>query len=115
MSFRFIIAINIFQREVEQVFLQHPAVAACVVTTLLDKQGRQRLAAAVQLHDGTVTAAELLDFYLLHGAVFATPSWLQDYAQLPRNGGGKPDRQRIARDLQQSYDASELALALGAA
>ncbi|MES2605176.1 MAG: class I adenylate-forming enzyme family protein, partial [Pseudomonadota bacterium] len=68
---------NIFRREVEQVLLRHPAVAACVVTALTCADGRQRLATAVQLQTGvSMGAAELLDFYLQHGAVFATPAWV---------------------------------------
>ena len=98
---------NIFQREVEQVFLQHPAVAACVVTKLLDHAGRTRLAAAIELRDGLTTSVNnLLDFYLKHGAVFATPSWLEIREQLPRNNGDKPDRPRIAHELQHHFERS---------
>ncbi|MEY3659943.1 MAG: hypothetical protein RLZZ169_768 [Pseudomonadota bacterium] len=95
---------NVYPREVEAVLLQHPAVRQVVVSALCLRDGRTRLAAAVQLQPGySLDASELLDFYLRHGAAYATPCWLEFWENLPCNAAGKFDLPRIRDTLQRHY------------
>jgi acyl-coenzyme A synthetase/AMP-(fatty) acid ligase len=96
---------NIFPREVEVVLLQHPMVAECVVCPVRIDDGKQRLAAMVVLLAGhSMDATTLLDFYLQYGAMFATPVCVEFCQWLPRNTGGKYDRDTCAGRLQAVYD-----------
>ena len=96
---------NIYPHEVEQVMRLNPAIKQCVVTPVTTVEGTQRLAVAVVMQPGaTADANELLDFYLVHGARFATPVSLQFWRELPRLPGKKIDRQRCAAELQKAYE-----------
>ncbi len=105
---------NVYPQEVEQILRAHPAVRMCIVAPIKLADGRQRLAAAIELESGeNVSANALMDFYLACGAIYATPAWVQFFACLPRNGGDKPDRISCMHCLQQGYDQSIAAVLVG--
>ena len=98
---------NVYPQEVELILREHPSIHFCIAAPIQLEDGRQRLAAAVELAAGaSVTANALVDFYLQRGAVYATPVWVQFFAALPRNGGDKPDRARCRHLLQLGYSLS---------
>lgn len=93
---------NVYPQQVEAVFIEHPAVAACVAAPLTLPDGRRRLGACLVMHPGqSPTTHELLDFYLLHGAHYAAPVCLLQVPQLPLTASGKPERARVAQWLQE--------------
>jgi acyl-coenzyme A synthetase/AMP-(fatty) acid ligase len=49
------------------------------------------------------TPAELIDWFLEHGALHAVPAWLLLGKGIPRNAAGKRDRLAVAELLQQDY------------
>ena len=52
------------------------------------------------------TQAQLLDYHLSNGAVYAAPGFIHVCASLPRLAGGKPDRRAIRRLLQETYNTA---------
>ena len=105
---------NVYPQEVENILKEHPAIRVCVVAPIKLSDGRLRLAAAVELAEAaSMSASELVDFYLERGAVYATPAWIRFVTSLPHNGGDKPDRTSCRRSLQQDYDQSILSLSAG--
>ncbi|HTQ98444.1 MAG TPA: class I adenylate-forming enzyme family protein [Candidatus Acidoferrum sp.] len=101
---------NIYPQEVEQVLVAHPAVTACVAQALTLAEGKQRLVVLVETGAGlSVTAAELIDFYLQRGALYAAPACVHFVERLPRLGTGKPDRQACAALLAGLVLAAEVA------
>jgi len=96
---------NVYPQDVEQVLLAHPAIALCIAAPVKLANGHQRLAVMAELTAGAnLSASALVDFYLQQGAVYATPAWVQFVANIPRNGGDKPDRIACASALQQHYE-----------
>ena len=76
--------------EIEEVLLEHPAVAECAVVGLPDVEWGERIAAAVVLHDGQVIDLQSLRTWahkLL--APHKVPSRLLVLDSLPRNAMGK--------------------------
>lgn len=95
---------NVYPADVEGVFLRHPDVADCMAAVLTLDKGRKRLGALVCLHtDSKQTPAALVDWFLEHGALHATPAWLLLGKGVPRNAAGKRDRLAVAELLQQDY------------
>jgi long-chain acyl-CoA synthetase len=96
---------NVYPADVEQVLLRHPEVSDCMAAALRLDKGRQRFGVMVCLRaDSTQTAAGLIDWFLVHGALYATPAWLLLAKGIPRNAAGKRDRLAVAALLQQDYE-----------
>jgi acyl-CoA synthetase (AMP-forming)/AMP-acid ligase II len=95
---------NVYPAELEQVFLQHSDVSDCMAAVMHLDKGRQRLGVLVCLRaDSGQTPAGLVDWFLVHGALHATPAWLVLGKGIPRNAAGKRDRLAVAALLQQDY------------
>lgn len=95
---------NVYPADVENVFLQHPDVADCMAAALRLAGGRRRLGVLVCLRPGSLaTPAGLVDWFLEHGALHATPAWLVLGKGIPRNAAGKRDRLAVAAILQDDY------------
>ncbi len=95
---------NVYPADVEQVFLQHPAVVDCMAAVLALDTGRTRLGVLVCLQaDSRATPAGLIDWFLEHGALHAVPAWLLLGKGIPLNAGGKRDRLAVAELLRQDY------------
>jgi acyl-CoA synthetase (AMP-forming)/AMP-acid ligase II len=81
---------NVFPREVEDLLLQHPAVADGVVIGVPDAEFGQRLRAYVVLKEhGEATDTELQDFVRARLARYKVPREVVFLAELPRNPTGK--------------------------
>jgi malonyl-CoA/methylmalonyl-CoA synthetase len=76
--------------EIEEVLLEHPAVAECAVVGLPDAEWGERIAAAVVLHDGQVIDLQSFRTWALKLlAPHKVPSRLLVLDSLPRNAMGK--------------------------
>ncbi len=98
---------NVYPQQVEAVFIEHPAVEACVAAPLQLQDGRRRLGVWLVLRRGIELGShELLDYYLQHGAHYAAPVFLLQADSVPATPSGKPERSVIAALLQEAYDMS---------
>jgi len=98
---------NVEPWQVEDVFFDHPAVADCVACPLKTRDGRRRMALMVESRAPLPPdQAQLLDFHMQSGAIYAAPGFIHVCRELPRLPSGKPDRRRIRRLLQEAYSAS---------
>lgn len=96
---------NVYPQQVEAVFIEHPAVQACVAAPLHLPDGRRRIGIYVVLTSGLeLTPHELLDYYLLHGAHYAAPVFMLLADSVPATWSGKPERVGITALLQKAYD-----------
>lgn len=87
---------KVYPQEVENVLVQHPAVAQACVVGLPDEEWGQRVAAAVVLHPETrVTAEDLARFCRKHLAGFKIPRRWVFVSELPRTASGKLDRRKV--------------------
>lgn len=98
---------NVEPWQVEDVFLDHPDILDCVASPLRMRDGRKRMALLVA-SQATVppTQAQLLDFHVRNGAIYAAPGFIHVCERLPRLPGGKPDRRAIRLLLQEAYNAA---------
>lgn len=88
---------NVYPAEVEQVLLQHPAVAECAVIGVPDDQwGEVGRAVVVPRGDATAVMEEILGFLNGKLARYKIPKSLVFAAELPRNGAGKLVKARLA-------------------
>ncbi|MGV3592677.1 MAG: class I adenylate-forming enzyme family protein [Gammaproteobacteria bacterium] len=95
---------NLYPVDVERVFLRHRDVADCMAALLTLDKGRRRLGVLVCLRPGSLaTSATLIDWYVEHGALHATPAWLVLGKGIPRNAAGKRDRLAVAAILEEDY------------
>ena len=90
---------KISPREVEEVLLQHPAVAQTVVFALPDQTLGQDVGAAVVLRDPAVTERELRQAVAARLANFKVPSRIIVLDALPLGATGKPQRIGLAEKL----------------
>ena len=82
--------VNIYPREVEEVLLQHPAVAEVAVFGRKHPDWGEEVVAAVSLHEGmSVTAGELDALCAAHIARFKKPKQYRFFDALPKNSYGK--------------------------
>jgi len=86
-------------REVEEVLLQHPAVAQAVVFAMPDKSLGQEVAAAVVLRDASVTEGQLRQSVAARLAHFKVPRRILTVNALPLGPTGKPQRIGLAEKL----------------
>jgi long-chain acyl-CoA synthetase len=85
--------VNIYPAEIEQVLIEHPAVADVGVFGIPDEEWGEQVKAAVQLRDGFVASPELeadiIAFTRQHLAGFKTPRTVDFEDELPRHPTGK--------------------------
>jgi len=86
-------------REVEEVLLQHPAVAQAVVFAMPDKSLGQEVAAAVVLRDTSVTEKQLRQAVAARLAHFKVPCRILAVNAIPLGPTGKPQRIGLAEKL----------------
>lgn len=91
---------NIYPAEVENVLLQHPAVAAVCVVGLPSEEWGQQVAAAVVLKPGVAAAeGEIIAFCRQHLAGYKCPRRLVFLADLPLTGSGKVSRRLVVEQF----------------
>jgi acyl-CoA synthetase (AMP-forming)/AMP-acid ligase II len=91
---------NIYPAEVENVIMQHPAVADCAVFSVPDDTWGEAVKAAVVVRPGLVlTARELIAFARQRMAHYKCPKTVDFAEALPRNPTGK----LLKRVLRQPY------------
>lgn len=82
--------LNIYPREIEEVLLQHPAVADCAVIGVPDERWGERLRACLVQRGGRgATAEEIIAFCRTLLADYKVPRDIVTVADLPRNSNGK--------------------------
>jgi fatty-acyl-CoA synthase len=87
---------NVFPREVEDLLMEHPAVADAAVVGVPDEEFGQRLRAYVVLRTpDAATPDELRDYVQAHLARYKVPREVIFLNELPRNPTGKV----VTRDL----------------
>jgi malonyl-CoA/methylmalonyl-CoA synthetase len=83
--------------EIEEVLRTHPAIAECAVVGVDDAEWGERVAAAVELRDGSaLTLDELQAWARTHLAPYKVPRALRPVAALPRNAMGKVVKPAVA-------------------
>jgi len=87
---------NVYPKEIEDLLLRHPAVAAASVVPVPHAiKGQVPVAFVVPRKSETVTEAELKGFYLARGAPYAHPRRIFFLDELPLSGPGKIDRNAL--------------------
>ena len=86
-------------QEVDNVLLEHPAVAQAVAFSVPDAVLGEDVAAAVVLRDSTVTELELRRFVAMHLAHFKVPRRIVMVEAIPRTPTGKVQRSGLAEKL----------------
>ncbi len=87
---------NVFPGEVEELILEHPAVADACVVGVADEEWGQRLRAYVVVRDGrTVTAGDIKEHVRTRLARYKVPRDVTFIAELPRNATGKVLRRAL--------------------
>ncbi len=101
---------KISPREVDEVLLDHPAVAQAVTFAVPHDKLGEEVGAAVVLADGhTATALELRDFTGARLAGFKVPRKLLILDEIPKGATGKVQRIGLAEKLGLTYDAETVA------
>jgi acyl-CoA synthetase (AMP-forming)/AMP-acid ligase II/acyl carrier protein len=91
---------KIAPREIEEVLLDHPAVAEAVAFSVPDRRLGEDVGAAVALRaDATATERELREFVAGRAADFKVPSVVVFLEQLPKGPTGKVQRIGLAQRL----------------
>jgi oxalate---CoA ligase len=91
---------KISPRQVDEVLLQHSAVAAAVTFAIPDPRLGEEIAAAIVLRDGaTITAHALMQFMAGRIADFKVPRRIVFVEQIPQGPTGKVQRLGLARQL----------------
>ena len=88
---------KIAPREIDEVLLQHPAVAQAVTFAMPHAQLGEEVAAAVVLHTpGSITASALQEFVATRLAAFKVPRQIVLVDELPKGATGKVQRLGLA-------------------
>ncbi|WP_188187776.1 AMP-binding enzyme [Nonomuraea sp. SYSU D8015] len=94
---------KVYPAEVEELLMEHPAVADAVVIGEPDDTWGERVTAAVTLSPGAAaTAQELRDWLRPRLAGYKLPRRLAIVAELPRTPSGKLEISRVRRLLQEA-------------
>jgi long-chain acyl-CoA synthetase len=95
---------NIFPRDVEDVLLQHPAVAMAGVVGRPDERLGEEIVAFVSLRPGTqATPAEITDFAREQLAAHKYPREVKIVDAVPLTSVGKLDRKALRRQAADSH------------
>lgn len=89
---------NVYPREVEQVLMEHPAVAEAAVVGVPDDRSGEAVKAVIVLHaDGAAELGEqeVREFCVQRLARFKVPTVVQFVDQLPRSPIGKLYRRSL--------------------
>ncbi|UZD64642.1 class I adenylate-forming enzyme family protein [Marinobacter sp. AN1] len=90
---------NVYPREVEDVLMEHPAVAECSVVGTKDEKWVEAVTAAIALKPGQeVTEAELIDFVSGRLASYKKPRKVVFVDSVPKTAVGKLNRKAL-RDM----------------
>jgi oxalate---CoA ligase len=103
---------KISPREIDEVLLDHPAVAQAVAFALPDASLGEDVAAAVVLRDPSVSEGELRRFVLLRLALFKVPRRIIIVEEIPKGPTGKIQRIGLAQRLGILAQAPPAALAV---
>ncbi|HEU5377918.1 MAG TPA: AMP-binding protein [Ktedonobacteraceae bacterium] len=91
---------KISPREVDEVLMNHPAVAQAIAFAVPDPQLGEEVGAAIVLHDGiSATKKELREFAASRLAAFKTPKYITFLDEIPTGPTGKPQRVSLAQSL----------------
>ncbi len=91
---------KISPREIDEILLDHPAVAQAVAFAIPHKSLGEEVAAAVVLADGkTATDNDLREFVAAHLAAFKVPRTIRILPELPKGATGKVQRIGLAEKL----------------
>ena len=91
---------NVYSTEVEQVVMEHPAVADCAVVGLPDDKWGERLTAILQVRPGAdVDPAEMRSFVKARIGSVKTPKQVEVWEDLPRSKVGKVLKSEIKQRL----------------
>jgi acyl-CoA synthetase (AMP-forming)/AMP-acid ligase II len=91
---------KISPREVDEILLDHPAVAQCVTFAVPDPKLGEAVAAAVVLREGqSATSHQLRDFAAQRLAAFKVPRTIVLLDEIPRGATGKLQRIGLAEKL----------------
>jgi amino acid adenylation domain-containing protein len=91
---------KISPREVDEVLLEHPAVASALTFAIPDPRLGEDVAAAIVLQDGaSITEAALREFAAEQLAAFKVPRRIVFLPELPKGPTGKPQRIGLAAKL----------------
>ncbi len=95
---------NIYPREVEEVFYRHPAVADVSIVGLKDNLHGEVPVAVVVLKEGaTATEAELKKYAREHVANYKAPHKVEFWKELPRNSTGKVEKKAIRKKVNEEH------------
>lgn len=90
---------NVYPKEVENLLMQHPAVAQAVVLPHDHPTKGQCPVAAVVLNDSSISEAELKAFTLQNGPAYAHPRRIIVKDELPLTGVNKVDLRAVGAEL----------------
>ncbi|MFD0141890.1 MULTISPECIES: AMP-binding protein [unclassified Streptomyces] len=91
---------NVSPSEVEELLLTHPGVAQCAVFGTRDKDAPERIhAVVVPSRDHHLSVDELLTFVTARRGSDHAPHTIQFVSALPLTAVGKPDKNRLRRQL----------------
>lgn len=92
---------NVFSREVEDVIMQHPAVASCAVIGVPDNTWGEAVKALV-VKSGDVSANELIELVRAKKGPIHTPKSVDFIEEMPLTAVGKPDKKALRARYWQS-------------
>lgn len=89
---------NVYAKEVEQVLVQHPAIADCAVIGLPDEEYDERVVAVVVVRLGaSVTEEEIIEFARARIAHFKAPREVRIVPDIPKTAAGKTMKNELRR------------------
>ena len=96
---------NIYPREVEEVFYRHPAVADVSIVGLKDKLHGEVPFAVVVLKEGALAdESELKKYCREHVANYKVPHRIEFWKELPRNSTGKVEKKAIRKKVNEDHN-----------